>query len=265
LSLLLTAALILTGVVFALVWAVCVRINNYGYLDVVWSLSVAILAPLYAVLGTGDVNRRAAFATVGALWSLRLGLYIFLRVTRKHPVEDARYRTLREKWPGRWRFLLFFELQALVAVLFSLPFLLASLNPHPGLQAVEIAGLLLALFATGGESLADWQAQRFKRNPRNKSAIVNIGLWRYSRHPNYFFESLVWWGFFIAALDSPWGWVTLACPVVMLYLLLNVTGIPLTEKHSVESRGEAYRAYQRTTSRFIPFLREKRRPSGREG
>jgi steroid 5-alpha reductase family enzyme len=251
---LLTVALILAAAGFAAVWALCVRINNYGYLDVAWSLSVAILAPLYAFLGTGDPTRRLAFAVVGALWSLRLGLYIFIRVTRKHPQEDARYRTLREKWPGPGRFLLFFELQALIAVLFSMPFLLAALNPRPHLSGVEMAGLLLALFATGGESLADWQSQSFKRDPGNESAIVNVGLWRYSRHPNYFFESLVWWGFFIAALGSPWGVATLACPLVMLYLLLNVTGIPLTEKHSVESRGEAYRSYQRTTSRFVPWF-----------
>jgi steroid 5-alpha reductase family enzyme len=87
------------------------------------------------------------------------------------------------------------------------------------------------------------------------AGACNLGLWRYSRHPNYFFESVVWWGFFIAALDSPYGPVTVACPLLMLYLLLNVTGIPLTEKHSLESRGDAYRAYQRTTSRFIPWFR----------
>ena len=84
---------------------------------------------------------------------------------------------------------------------------------------------------------------------------MNMGLWRYSRHPNYFFESLVWWGFFIAALDSPYGWLTVICPLLMLHILLNVTGIPLTEKHSLETRGEAYRQYQRTTSRFIPWFR----------
>jgi steroid 5-alpha reductase family enzyme len=242
--------------VFAAVWAVCVSIRNYGYLDVVWSLSIAVLAPLYAALGPGDPGRRLAFATVGAFWSLRLGLYILVRVTRQHPREDARYRTLREKWPGPLSFLLFFQLQALLAVMFSMPFLLASVNPRPGLSGIEIAGLGLAAAAVCGEWLADWQAQRFKADPAHRTSIVEVGLWRYSRHPNYFFESLVWWGFFIAALKSPWGWSTLLCPLVMLYLLFQVTGIPLTEKHSVESRGEAYRAYQRTTSRFVPWFRK---------
>jgi steroid 5-alpha reductase family enzyme len=241
-------------VVFALVWALCVRIGNYGFLDAIWSLSIAFLAPLYALIGTGDPVRRIAFTGVGMAWSLRLGLYILVRVWRHHPQEDKRYRTLREQWPGPARFLMFFELQALIAVVFSLPFLLAAGNPSPRLGVLEILGLALALLATVGEATADWQAQRFKRDPGNSAAVVNVGLWRYSRHPNYFFESLVWWGFCIAALDSPWGWITLVCPLFMLYFLLRVTGIPLTEKHSLESRGEAYREYQRTTSRFIPWF-----------
>jgi steroid 5-alpha reductase family enzyme len=251
---LLTLGVVVMVLVFALVWAVCVRIHNYGYLDAIWSLSVAILAPTYAVLGEGDAMRRAAFAAIGALWSLRLGLYIFIRVTRHHPQEDKRYETLRKRWPGPLRFLLFFELQALIAVMFSLPFLLAAVNTRSGLSTIEIVGLTIALVATGGEALSDWQAQRFKHDPKNKTAINDVGLWRYSRHPNYFFESVVWWGFFIAALGSPWGWVTIVCPLAMLYLLLNVTGIPLTEKHSLENRGDAYRRYQETTSRFVPWF-----------
>lgn len=243
-----------TLIAFTLVWAICVRIGNYGFLDAIWSLSVAFLAPLYALIGAGNPARKLAFTAVGMAWSLRLGLYILLRVWRHHPQEDKRYRTLREQWPGPLRFLLFFELQALIAVLFSLPFLLAAINPQPELGALELAGLALALCATAGEALADWQAQRFKRDPGHRALVVNVGLWRYSRHPNYFFESLVWWGFCIAALSSPHGWITLACPVLMLFFLLRVTGIPLTEKHSLESRGDAYREYQRTTSRFIPWF-----------
>jgi len=251
---LLLIALIVAAVAFALVWLVSVRINNYGFLDAIWSLSVAILAPIYALLGAGDPARRVVFTVVGVAWSLRLGLYILIRVWRHHPQEDKRYRTLREKWPGPGRFFLFFELQAVIAVVFSLPFLLAALNPRPTLGAFEIIGLALAAAATIGEATADWQAQRFKKNPANASKVVNVGLWHYSRHPNYFFESVVWWGFFIAALGSPYGWVTVVCPLLMLYLLLQVTGIPLTEKHSLESRGPAYREYQRTTSRFIPWF-----------
>jgi steroid 5-alpha reductase family enzyme len=241
-------------VAFALVWIQSARIHNYGFLDATWSLSVAVLAPLYALLGHGNAGRRIAFAAVGTAWSLRLGLYILIRVWRHHPEEDRRYRTLRERWPGPGRFLLFFELQAVIAVLFSLPFLLAAENGRPGFEPTELLGLAIALVGILGESTADWQAQRFKSDPANKARVVDVGLWRYSRHPNYFFESVVWWGFAIAALASPYGALALACPLLMLYLLLNVTGIPLTEKHSLESRGDVYRQYQRRTSRFVPWF-----------
>jgi steroid 5-alpha reductase family enzyme len=244
---------------FAIGWAVCLRLKNYAFLDAIWSSSIGLLAALYAVMGQGMFVRRAAFAVVGIAWSLRLGLYIFVRVLRAHPQEDPRYRSLRERWPGPARFLLFFEIQAAVAVLFSIPFAMASVAPAARLGGLEVAGLTLALCATAGEWIADRQAQTFKRrHAGGRSPVLNVGLWRYSRHPNYFFESLVWWGFFLAALDFPYGWVTVICPLLMLYLLLRVTGIPLTEKHSLESRGDAYREYQRTTSRFIPWFPKHR-------
>ncbi len=242
------------ALLFALVWLISTRLENYGFLDAIWSLSIAIVAPLYAWLGDGDPIRRWAFAALGTAWSLRLGLYVLIRVIRHHPQEDARYRTLRQKWPTPLRFLVFFELQAFIAVVFSTPFLLASVNRTSHLMALEIFGLALAGLATLGEFLSDWQAQRFKRETHDKKAVNDVGLWRYSRHPNYFFESLVWWGFFIAALPFPFGWLTVVCPLLMLYLLLNVTGIPLTEKHSLQNRGETYRRYQEKTSRFIPWF-----------
>jgi len=251
---LLVLSVALLVLLFALLWAVCVRIGNYGFLDALWSLSLALLAPIYAWLGSGDATRRLVFMLAGCAWSLRLGLYILIRVWRHHPQEDRRYRTLRERWPGPGRFLLFFELQALIAVLFSLPVLLAAENGASALSAIEMAGLAVVFVGIVGEATADWQAQRFKSDPANRTRVVSVGLWHYSRHPNYFFESIVWWGFFIAALGSPYGWLTLACPLLMLYLLLNVTGIPLTEQHSIASRGDAYRDYQRTTSRFVPWI-----------
>jgi steroid 5-alpha reductase family enzyme len=250
---LLTLGSITAFALFTLMWVFATAVRNYGFLDVVWSLSIGILAAIYGAAGTGDAIRRYLFTAAAVIWSFRLGLYILVRVVRHHPEEDKRYRTLRQRWPGPLRFLLFFELQALVAILFSLPFLLAAQDSHTPIGALEILGLTFALCCTVGEAFADFQAQRWKRNPANRGKVLNIGLWHYSRHPNYFFESLVWWGFCLAALPLPYGWITVLCPVLMLYFLLCVTGIPLSERHSVESRGEAYREYQRTTSRFIPW------------
>ncbi|MCX5756029.1 MAG: DUF1295 domain-containing protein [Gemmatimonadetes bacterium] len=241
---------------FAVTWAISVRIKNYGLLDVAFSYGVAILAPTYAWLAPGLPLRKWAVAAVGVAWSLRLGTYILVRVVGHHPAEDARYQTLRQRWPGAGRFLVFFELQAMLVVVFSLPFVFASYNAAPELRLVEIAGLALAAIALLGEALADLQMQAFKRDPSSRGKVCQVGLWRYSRHPNYFFESLVWWGFFLVALGSPWGWITIACPLLMLYFLFKVTGIPLTEEYAVKSKGDAYREYQRTTSAFVPWFRK---------
>lgn len=244
-------------VAFAAVWAISLRVKNYGFLDAAWSYSFAGLAILYAVLGTGYAPRRLLLTAIAVAWSIRLGTHILRRVLRHHPAEDPRYHSLRRDWKGPFQFFLFFELQAVIAVLISLPFLLSAFNPAPALTPVEIAGYLLALLALTGETLADHQIKTFAANPAHARKVCQSGLWRYSRHPNYFFEALIWWGFFLAALGSPWGWITIICPLLMLWFLLKVTGIPLTEKHSLEKRGEAYREYQRTTSAFIPWFPKK--------
>ena len=240
---------------FAITWAISVRINNYGLLDVAFSYGVAVLAPLYALAGPGEGTRKCLATFIGVAWSVRLGTYILLRVLKHHPTEDARYETLRARWPGPGMFLAFFELQAVLVVVFSLPFLVAAFNPAP-LQPVEFVGLALALLSLGGEALADWQMKRFKADPANRDQVCQAGLWRFSRHPNYFFEALIWVGFALFALGSPHGWIALSCPVLMLYFLLKVTGIPLTEEYAVKSKGAAYREYQRTTSAFIPWFRK---------
>lgn len=251
---LLGASLVVAASYFLVTWAISVGIHNYGLLDVAFSYGVAILAPMYAWFGAGEPVRKWAVTAIGVAWSLRLGTYILARVLRHHPSEDARYKTLRERWPGPLRFLAFFQLQAVLVVIFSLPFLFVAFNAAPAFSAVEIAGMLIAAISVLGETVADRQMQAFKRDPENRDRVCEVGLWHYSRHPNYFFESMVWWGFFLVALGSPWGWVTIVCPLLMLYFLLRVTGIPLTEKHAVESKGDAYREYQRTTSVFVPWF-----------
>ena len=242
---------------FFVVWWVSVRIKNYGLLDAAWSYGVALLAPIYAVLGPGDGVRKWVATGIGVAWSLRLGTHILTRVLRHHPVEDRRYETLRARWPGAGMFLLFFQVQAVVLVIFSLPFLLLSFNTRPGLLAVEVLGLGVALASLIGETVADGQMKRFGANPANKGKVCQDGLWNYSRHPNYFFEFMVWVGFFVASLGTPWGWAMVVCPLLMLHFLLNVTGIKLTEEYSLKSRGEAYREYQRTTSAFVPWFKKR--------
>ncbi len=250
----LAGGLAIAVVIFAATWALSVKIRNYGLLDVAFSYGVAILAPLYAVLGPGPGPRKWLMVAVGVAWSARLGTYILLRVIRHHPSEDPRYATLREKWPTPLHFLGFFQLQALTVTVFTLPFLIAAFNPDASMSPVEFLGLFTAAIGIIGETIADLQMQAFKRRSA-ANEVCDVGLWRYSRHPNYFFESVVWWGFFMAALPSPYGWITIICPLLMLHFLLRVTGIPLTEAHAVRSKGDAYREYQRTTNRFVPWRR----------
>ncbi len=242
-------------VLFALTWLLSLKLNNFSFVDVTWSYALAFIAPLYALLGGGFMQRKIIAVTIALVWSARLGTYLLIRVKGHHPHEDARYAVLREKWKDGLakNFFFFFQAQALLIVLLSVPVLLACLNPTPELGLIEMIGAIVWLVGICGEGLSDAQMQRFKADPASKGKVCQVGLWHYSRHPNYFFESVVWWGFWLFACGSPWGWITLYAPAMILYFLLRVTGIPLTEECSVKSKGDAYREYQRTTSAFVPW------------
>ena len=251
----------IAAVYFAGVWALGERLRNHGFLDVAWSYGVAVLAPFYAWHSSGEPLRKWIFVGLGAAWSLRLGTYVLLRVLRHHPREDPRYERLREQWKGPARFFLFFEIQALVAAIFSVPFLAVCFDRTAEASPLFWAGAAVVVLSIAGESLADWQMKRFQREETDRGKVCQRGLWAYSRHPNYFFEFLAWVGFALAAWPSPHGWLGLACPALILFFLLRVTGIPLTEEFSLRSKGDAYRAYQRTTSPFVPWFR---RPLGKD-
>jgi len=242
---------------FAVVWAISVKVRNYGFLDVAWSYGVMVLAPLYALIGPGDALRKWLVVGLGVVWSLRLGTFILRRVLRHHPEEDRRYQSLRKDWPNPGAFLAFFELQAAIAVVFSWPFLVVAFDTSPTISILTWIGVATVVISIVGEALADWQMSQFKADPANKGEICQSGLWAYSRHPNYFFEALTWVGFFLCAVSSPWGWLSIVCPILMSYFLLKVTGVELSEKHSLERHGEKYRQYQRTTSPFIPWFKKK--------
>jgi steroid 5-alpha reductase family enzyme len=241
---------------FAGLFLLCRRLDNYGFVDVAWSYAFALLAAFYAILGSGWAPRRLILATMAGLWSLRLGTHLLRRVAAHHPVEDGRYVQLRADWAGNFgpKMFGFFHLQAASVALLGVPFLLPVTNRGSGLHPLEVAGALLWLLAISGESLADAQLAAFKRNPANRGGVCAVGLWRFSRHPNYFFEWLIWVAFFVFALGSPWGWLAVISPASILFLLLRVTGIPLTEQQAVRSKGDAYRRYQATTSAFVPWF-----------
>jgi steroid 5-alpha reductase family enzyme len=254
--LLILSALAGLCMVFAGVYWLARRIDNYGIVDIAWSYAFAALAVYYALLAPGWPGRKALITAMAVFWSLRLGTHLYRRVMGHHPVEDGRYVQLRQDWAGHFapKMFGFFQLQAASVVLLGVAFFIAGLNPSPRLHPLEIGGALLWLIALAGESLADRQLAAFKHDPANKGKVCAVGLWRYSRHPNYFFEWLIWVAFFAFALASPFGWVAIVGPASILYLLLRVTGIPLTEEQSLRSKGDAYRRYQQTTSAFVPWF-----------
>lgn len=247
-------ALVALALIFAAVFAFARRIDNYSVVDVAWSLSFAGLALLYALAADGWWVRRALIGGMVVAWSLRLGIHLWRRVAAHHPVEDGRYEEMRERWRSRIasRMFLFFQFQAVSVAVLGLPFLFASTHDSASLHPLEIAGAFVWLAAWIGESVADAQLARFKREPANRGRVCNAGLWRYSRHPNYFFEWLIWVGFFLVGAAAPWGWTGFIAPAVILYLLLKVTGVPPTEAQLLRSKGEAYRRYQGTTNAFFP-------------
>jgi steroid 5-alpha reductase family enzyme len=251
----------LSGLLFALllmavVWLTALRIGNAGIVDIAWSAGFAPLAVFFAAFSDGYLARRAGIAVLVSVWSLRLGGYLYVRVMSHHPKEDRRYAQLRRSWGAHTNrnMFWFFEMQALLLAILSAPFLLICLNSQPALKPLELAGIVVFVIAVCGESLADRQLARFRADPSNRGKVCDAGLWRLSRHPNYFFEWLVWVSYFLMASASAYGWLAIYCPALMLFFLLRVTGIPMTERLSLESKGQAFADYQRRTSAFVPWF-----------
>jgi steroid 5-alpha reductase family enzyme len=246
---------LLVGALMLALWLIHLRTRNAAIVDVGWAASLAILGLWYAVMADGYGPRRWLIGTMMAAWGLRLAAYLLVaRVIGQE--EEGRYKELRRRW-GRaveYKFLIFFQAQALLAVLLSVPALIASVDRRPSLAWTAIAAVLLWITSVVGESAADAQLAAFKADPGNRARTCRVGLWRYSRHPNYFFEWLVWIAYALFASPSPYGWIAWSAPAVMLYLLFRVTGIPSTEAQAIRTRGDEYREYQRTTSAFVPWF-----------
>lgn len=250
-------AWVFAAILMAGLWLVQRRTNNAGIVDVGWSLAIALMAAFYAADADTPLTRRVAVAALALAWGLRLALHIHWRSHGKP--EDGRYRQLRAEWAPReqWGLFKFFQFQALATVFFSIPFLLIARNAAPETHLLEWIGL--GMWAVGwiGETAADAQLEQFKRQAGHSDRTCREGLWRYSRHPNYFFESLVWCALAVAAWPAPHGYLAILCPAAILYFLFRVTGIPATEAQALRTKGDDYRDYQRTTSAFVPWFPKK--------
>ena len=236
-----------------LLWTWQKKSKNAGIVDVAWSFTTGLLGVWFAWIAPGYFPRRLLVIVLVGAWSMRLGLYLARRVLSEK--EDGRYNQLRDSWGENAdrKLFIFFQVQAVWAVMFAAPMYAAAANPVRGLGVFDLAGALLAFVSLQGETIADRQLARFRKNPANRGRVCQDGLWRYSRHPNYFFEWLHWWAYLLIAVGSPYWWVAAIGVVVMLLFLTKVTGIPPTERQAIRSRGDAYREYQRTTSAFFPW------------
>jgi steroid 5-alpha reductase family enzyme len=236
-------------------WLLHFALRNAAIVDVGWAIGLVLLALLYAGHAVGYWRRSLILVAMVVIWGLRLALYLLLTRLNGQP-EEGRYVELRRKWSTHIgvKFLLLFEWRALLCGILSIPFLLAMHDPTQTSKQFENAGAALWVIAFLGEITADVQLSRFKRDPTHKGSVCDVGLWRYSRHPNYFFEWLIWISFAIMAFPAKFGYVGLLSPALMLFFLLRGTGIPATEAQALRSKGDAYREYQRTTSPFIPWF-----------
>jgi len=231
-------------------WVVSVIKNNVTLVDSMWSLFFLLATAIYIESGIGLNERNILLIIIVLMWSLRLSIYLSWRNWKPH--EDHRYQAIRKNnEPHFWFKSLYivFGLQALLAWVVSLP-LMGIANSDNTLQWLEHLGLVLFLFGFLWESIADWQLTRFKANPANQGAVLNTGLWRYSRHPNYFGEFCIWWGFYLIALSAG-AWWSVPGPLLMTLLLLKVSGVALLEK-DIGERRPAYADYIKRTNALFP-------------
>ncbi len=255
-------------VAMAAAWQLQRVTSNGGWVDVVWTFSTgvtAVLAALAPQSGSDGWNaRQAVVAAVVAIWSTRLGLHIAQRARRSS--EDARYELLRQAWGAAFqsRMLRFLMAQPVCSAVLVGSVVIAARVPGNGLTARDLIALALAATGVVGAAIIDAQLVRFKADVRNRGGILRSGLWSWSRHPNYFFEWLAWLALpVLAAGVSGYalGWITLAAPVGMYWVLMYATGVPLLEDHMLRSRAEAYRAYRQETNAFFPFPSRKVKPT----
>ncbi|QDC44179.1 DUF1295 domain-containing protein [Methylophilus medardicus] len=232
-------------------WLLSFATKHYSHVDSMWSLFMAITAYVSALF-VYDLSARAILVLIAiTVWALRLSLFLTWRNWGK---EDHRYQTIRQNnEPHFWfkSLYIIFAFQAVLAWIISYP-LFAAVTDGSSLNAWDVAGSLLFVIGFYWEAVGDWQLMRFRKQADSHQAVLQTGLWRYSRHPNYFGESLIWWGFGLigAATGNPWVWIS---PVIMTFLLLKISGVSLMEQ-TIHSRRPGYAQYVKNTNAFIPGI-----------
>ena len=248
-----TALALCAGVMFAL-WLLSLALRDASIVDIWWGPGFAAIAAAAWWLGEGgDAPRRALSAGIATLWGLRLGGYLAWRNWGRG--EDPRYQAMRRHWGARFALASLatvFGLQAFLMWFVSLPVQAVHVSSGGPLGALDAAGAALAALGLFFEAVGDAQLARFRADPANRNRVMDRGLWRYTRHPNYFGDCCVWWGLYAIAAATPLGVWTLASPLLMTFLLLRVSGVALLER-SIGKRRPDYADYAARTSAFVPW------------
>ncbi len=234
----------------SLVWLIYRYLKNPSVVDVGWASGLVLSGLIFLYIE--PVSLKSFILSLLLLsWGLRLGLYLWLTRIKKGHV-DKRYQRLSEDWKmaKALGFFLNFQLQGVLILILATPWYFIGLSSLKAINWLDILGIILFIIALFGESLADYQLQQFKAHPDGK--VCTRGLWQYSRHPNYFFEWLIWCAFSLFGLSHPYGWIGLISPLC-LYLIMTRITAPMTEEGSIESRGQAYIDYQKNTRMFFPI------------
>jgi steroid 5-alpha reductase family enzyme len=250
------------AILMAFAWMVQQKTGNSGWVDTIWTFAVGLVgagSALWPVGGESPNARQWLVAALVAIWSLRLGTHIAIRTGAI--TDDPRYTAFAREWGvnSARRMFLFLQNQAFGSIPLVFAIFVAARFPQDSLRWPDILGALILFIGIAGEALADAQLKRFRENPESKGRVCDVGLWRWSRHPNYFFEWFCWLAYPVIGLSLsyplayPWGLATLLAPIFMYWILVYVTGIPPLEEQMLRSRGEPYRAYQLRTSKFFPL------------
>jgi steroid 5-alpha reductase family enzyme len=239
-------------------WLVQQRTGNSGWVDTIWTFSLGLTgaaSALWPIAGAAPNPRQWLVAALVVIWSIRLGSHIAQRTAGI--TDDPRYAAFAEQWgvDSPRKMFVFLQNQGFGSIPLVFSIFVAARFPHDALRLQDYLGVLVLVVGIAGEALADAQLKTFRGDPANQGRVCDVGLWRWSRHPNYFFEWFGWLAYPVIAIspDYVWGWATLLAPVFMYWILVHVTGIPPLEAQMLRSRGARYRDYQTRTSAFFPL------------
>ncbi len=235
-------------------WVIELKYDNASFIDVGWVMGIGLTTVFLAVVSDGWLMRKLILMMMVLCWAIRLGLHLIKRISAD-PHEDKRYASLRREWgkDAHRNYFFLFQFQALLAIALAAGLWPALNDDNATWVIAQTLGIVVWIIGFAGESIADYQLKIFKANPNNKGKTCAIGLWNYSRHPNYFFEWVMWIGYAIYVYPS--GWTGIMSAGLMLIFLVKLTGIPFSEQMALQTRGEDYRRYQSQTSIFIPWFK----------